>query len=48
MLRPGELHALCRDWEIVLAHEGRVTRGGDAAMMAGIVARRPGRGTTQI
>jgi 2-polyprenyl-3-methyl-5-hydroxy-6-metoxy-1,4-benzoquinol methylase len=41
LLRHGELRALCRDWEIVQAHEGRVTRGSDTAMMAGIVARRP-------
>ncbi len=42
LLHRGEIENLCRGWDILLAHEGLLTRGGDAAMMAGVLARRPG------
>jgi len=40
-LEPGELDVLCRDWEILLRHDGDARHRGRRAPRAGILARRP-------
>ncbi len=41
LLRRGELARAFGDWEILQSHEGRTEHDGRAAVLAGILARRP-------
>lgn len=41
LLRRGELARAFGDWDVLQRHEGRAERDGRAAMLAGILARRP-------
>ena len=41
LLRPGELAALCRGWEVLASYEGE-TKDPAPACRAGVAARAPG------